>query len=198
MGGLAYLHPISGATRCSSRSSGWCLMNAIRRTVEQLSRCPCCCFLLCLVERIPATWWGVLSLFLFHSLWKSSRRWFYGCLFEPSSSTYSGARLTECVVSPVLELSVEVVEAIPQDGYRGDVSSRSSIAHLCLGKAFSNAQWAQRTESTRAAGSDTLRGDSSVLVRERCVNYIVGCFLVPLERFQLRTVEQLWAFPCTE
>ena len=154
--GLASLHPISGATSRSFRSSGWCLRNAARRTVEQLARCPCCCFLLLVLERIPATWWSVLSLFLFHSLWKRSRQWFYGCVFEPSSATYSGARRTECAVSPILELSVEVVEEIPQDGFRGDVSSSSSIAHLCLGNAFSNAQWAQRTENTCAAGFGTL------------------------------------------
>ena len=59
-------------------------------------------------------------------------------------------------MSPVLELSVEVVEVIPQGGFRRDLSRISSIAHLCLGKAFSNAQWAQCTENTRAAGFATL------------------------------------------
>ena len=94
-------------------------------------------------------------------------------------------------MSPVLELSVEVVEAIPQDGFRGDVSSRSSIAH-CVPR--------ERLQQ-RAVGSRRLRYFTKVIALcctgERCVNYIVGCFLVPLERFQLRTVEQLWAFPCT-
>ena len=82
--GLASLHPISGATSCSFRSSGWCLRNAARRTVEQLAPCPCCCFLLLVLVRIPATWWGVLPLFPFHNLWKRFRRWFHWCLFETS------------------------------------------------------------------------------------------------------------------